>query len=139
MPPHSVAVFRDSPGRIGGGDILVIGFPLHGRIAIQPIFTRGRALDAWTGDSSRTGRFRIKADIRRGNSGGPVLDVNGLVIGVLTAKINTPKMFKKTGRFMRNVGIAISRRIVLEFLKRHGVDYRTRRGGMPSVAADFLV
>ena len=135
MPPHSVAVFRDSPGRIGGGDILVIGFPLHGRILIQPIFTRGRALDAWTG----TGRFRIKADIRRGNSSGPVLDVNGLVIGVVTAKINTPKMFKKTGRFMRNVGIAISRRIVLEFLKRHGVDYRTRRGGMPSVAAGFLV
>jgi hypothetical protein len=59
-----------------------------------------------------------------------VLDVNGLVIGVVTAKIDTPKVFKKTGRVMRNVGIAISRRTVLDFLKRHGVDYSTRRGGI---------
>jgi S1-C subfamily serine protease len=37
LPATSVAVFQDSPGRIGGGDISVIWFPLHGRIAIRPI------------------------------------------------------------------------------------------------------
>jgi S1-C subfamily serine protease len=83
------------------------------------------------GGKARPGRFRIKADIRRGNSGGPVLDLNGLVIGVVTAKLNTPKLFQKIGRVMRDIGIVISRRVVLDFLKRHGVHVRTRRGGMP--------
>jgi S1-C subfamily serine protease len=86
-----IAVFRNSPDRIGGGTISVVGFPLHGRVAIKPIFITGRAIDAWTGGTSQPARFRIKADIRRGNSGGPVMDVNGLVIGVVTAKINTPQ------------------------------------------------
>jgi serine protease Do len=133
-----VAVFRNSPDRIGGGTISVVGFPLHGRVAIKPIFITGRAIDAWTGDDSRKPRFRIKADIRRGNSGGPVMDVNGLVIGVVTAKVNTPKMFQSTGRVMRNVGIAISRQAVLNFLKRHNVDYSARTGGMPIKPADVF-
>ena len=60
-----------------------------------------------------------------------MLDLNGLVIGVVTAKVNTPKVFQKTGRVMRNIGIAISRPTVLDFLKRHGVEYSARRGGMP--------
>lgn len=137
LPDSSVAVFRDSPGRMGGGEISVVGYPLHGRVTIKPIFTQGRAIDAWLGGEARKGRFRIKADIRRGNSGGPVLDINGLVIGVVTAKINTPKMFQTTGRVMRNIGIAISRETVLDFLKRHGIDYRTRMGGAP-VAPDEI-
>lgn len=137
-PSTPVAVFRDSPDRIGGGNISVVGFPLHGRVAIKPIFITGRAIDAWTGGASQPARFRIKADIRRGNSGGPVMDVNGLVIGVVTAKVNTPKMFKSTGRVMRNIGIAISRQTVLDFLKRHNVDYRTRSGGLPIPAGDVF-
>ena len=48
-----------------------------------------------------------------------MLDLNGLVIGVVTAKVNTPKVFQKTGRVMRNIGIAISRPTVLDFLFQH--------------------
>ena len=52
-PAPSVAVFRDSPGRMGGGEISVIGYPLHGRVTIKPIFTKGRAIDAWLGGAAR--------------------------------------------------------------------------------------
>ena len=51
-PAPSVAVFRDSPGRMGGGEISVIGYPLHGRVTIKPIFTKGRAIDAWLGGAA---------------------------------------------------------------------------------------
>lgn len=137
-PGPTVAIFRDKPGRMGGGDISVVGYPLHGRVAIKPIFTQGRAIDAWMGDKPKQGRFRIKADIRRGNSGGPVLDINGLVIGVVTAKINTPRVFQKSGRVMRNIGIAVSRQTVLDFLKRHSVDYSSAEGGAPLPADEIF-
>lgn len=133
-----IAVFRNSANRIGGGSVSVVGFPLYGRVAIKPIFITGRAIDAWTGDDSRKTRFRIKADIRRGNSGGPVIDVNGLVVGAVTAKINTPKMFQSTSRVMRNIRIAITRKTVLAFLKRRNVEYSARSGGMPIPPAEIF-
>lgn len=127
-----IAVFRT--GRRIGGSVRVAGYPSHGRVAIQPLLTHGRIL---TTDDSNPRRFRIRAAIRRGNSGGPVLDRAGLVIGVITAKIDTPKVYERTGRIVRDIGIVVDRHIVRQFLDRNRIDYR-HGAGNKSLSEDAL-
>jgi len=65
--------------------IAVVGYPLHGRVAIKPILVQGRVSTAIRPPATGSGRFRLKVDVRRGNSGGPVLDASGNVVGVVLA------------------------------------------------------
>jgi len=113
------APFRDAgPVRADEG-LAVVGYPLHGRVAIRPIMVTGR-LYAGRGNPGRP-RFAMRIDIRRGNSGGPVLDRMGRVVGVVVAKVNTPHVFATTGEVVRDVGVAIRRSPVRRFLKANGV------------------
>jgi S1-C subfamily serine protease len=123
---RSVAVsasFRQNSLPKNGAKIAVIGFPLHGRVAIKPIFVSGQMVQDPQMLRPVQGRFPLKADIRRGNSGGPVIDDSGLVVGVVTAKVNTPEMFERTGQVVRDVGLAIDLATLRDFLKRHGMEY----------------
>ena len=118
------ATFRKPSPLTDGEVVAVVGYPFHGRVAIKPIVTSGKVMGIRETNWPDTTRFRIRADIRHGNSGGPILDDQGLVIGVVTAKVDTPKMFKLTGRVIGNVGLAIDRSAVFRFLGRHGVTVR---------------
>jgi serine protease Do len=119
----AVAKFR-KPLNIRVGDkVAVIGHPLHGLVAIKPIFVTGKVRAFQEEKLQRWGRFAIDADIRRGNSGGPVIDDRGYVIGVVSAKINTPAMFQRTGEVLRDIGLIIRQDRALRFLDRFGVAY----------------
>lgn len=131
----SFARFRD-PGNVRKDDaVVVVGYPLHGKVAIRPVLVSGSVFKAKSGP--RHGRFPMRIDVRRGNSGGPVLDQSGLVVGVVVAKVNTPHVFATTGKLVRNVGIAIRQPVTLGFLRQHRVDFKTARGGVPSAGVDL--
>lgn len=119
----AVAKFQ-SPLNLKIGDkIAVIGHPLHGLVAIKPIFVTGKVRAFRDEKLRRWGRFAIDADIRRGNSGGPVIDDRGYVVGVVSAKINTPAMFQRTGEVLRDVGLIIRQDRALRFLDRFSIAY----------------
>lgn len=99
--------------------VFVVGYPLHGKVTIKPILRSGHVVNARRGP--RPDRFPMKIDVRRGNSGGPVLDRAGRVVGVVVAKINTPSVYAATGRLIRDVGIAIRLPVVLDFLGEQSV------------------
>ncbi len=101
----AVAQFRKPIDLQLGDKIAVIGHPLHGLVAIKPIFVTGKVREFAPEKLDRWGRFAIDADIRRGNSGGPVIDDRGYVVGVVSAKVNTPAMFQRTGQVMRDIGL----------------------------------
>jgi S1-C subfamily serine protease len=86
----------------------------------------------------RPGKFSMKIDVRRGNSGGPILDQSGLVVGVVVAKINTPHLYAATGRLVRNVGIGIRLSVALDFLREHGVEVREAWTAPPLTQADLF-
>ena len=73
---------------------------------------------------SNNTRLQMQVAVRPGNSGGPVLDASGHVIGVVYAQINTPAVFKKHGELILDRGYAISNPVALRFLDRNNVDYR---------------
>jgi S1-C subfamily serine protease len=118
------ASFRQGALPRSGSKIAVIGFPLHGRVTIKPIFATGQMVHDPAMLRPVPGRFPLKADIRRGNSGGPVIDDSGLVVGVVTAKVNTPEVFERTGQLVRDIGLAIDISTLREFLKRNTVEFR---------------
>jgi serine protease Do len=119
----SIAKFR-KPLDIQIGDMVaVIGHPLHGLVAIKPIFEIGKVREFQAERLRRLWRFAIDADIRRDNSGGPAIDGRGYVVGVVSAKINTPAMFKCTGKVHRDIGIIIRQDRALRFLGRFYIAY----------------
>ena len=68
-------------------DIWVLGFPLTAIMGDEVKYTDGRisALSGFDGDVSM---YQISAPIQNGNSGGPVFDENGNVIGIACAGID---------------------------------------------------
>ncbi len=120
----AIAQFRKPIDLKLGDNIAVIGHPLHGLVAIKPIFVTGKVREFAPEKLDRWGRFAIDADIRRGNSGGPVIDERGYVVGVVSAKVNTPVMFQRTGQVMRDIGLIIRQDRALRFLERYDVAYK---------------
>ena len=128
LPPPATAAFRPPAPLSVGARADLVGYPTQGVAPITPFFTKGDVLEL-AGRQPDPARFMIKGDVRGGNSGGPVLDQTGSVIGVIFAESNTPKIYKETGHVVKDVGFAVRNAVVLDFLGRHGVAWRTASGG----------
>jgi S1-C subfamily serine protease/Flp pilus assembly protein TadD len=105
--------------RIGariGESIFVYGFPLSGVLASSGNFTSGN-ITATAGMSDDARMLQISAPIQPGNSGGPVLDQFGNVIGVVVAKLNELKIANTLETLPQNVNFAIKSTIAVTFLE----------------------
>ena len=69
-------------------------------------------------------RLRITAPVPPGNSGGPLLDAAGNVIGVVVSKLDAVRTAELTGDIPQNVDFAIKGALVRGFLDIHGVACR---------------
>ena len=84
-------------------------------------FRRGKA----TTSASRSTTIAITAPVQSGNSGGPVLDAAGNVVGVVVAKLDAIRIARSTGDIPQNVNFAISAGAARAFLDAEGVPYET--------------
>ena len=56
--------------------------------------------ESWFGDD--TGQFQMDAAVQPGNSGGPIYDENGNIVGVVVAQLNKIEVCKdNAGQFQR--------------------------------------
>jgi uncharacterized protein len=116
--------FREGKGIRPADGVVALGFPYAGLLATSPQVTTG-AVSALAGihDDSRV--LQLTAPIQPGNSGGPLLDLSGNVVGVVSARINELAIAEATGTLPQNINFAIKSAIIREFLDAHGVDYLT--------------
>jgi S1-C subfamily serine protease len=106
-----------------GEDVVVYGFPLTGMLASGGNVTTGiiTAL-AGLGDDSRL--LQISAPVQPGNSGGPLLDRNGTVVGVIVSKLNVLSVASVTGGDIpQNVNFAIKASVATAFLDAQRVEH----------------
>jgi S1-C subfamily serine protease len=134
-PPTSLAAFRDGAPIRAGDAVVALGYPLSGLLASSTNLSVGyvSAL-AGLGDDHRY--VQISAPVQPGNSGGPLLDASGHLVGIVTAKLNAVHVARFTGDIPQNVNFAINAEVARAFLDGKGIAYRTARSDQQLSPAD---
>ena len=100
--PFDAIAIGDPDGVRMGDEVLALGFPLADRIGINLTVTRG--IISSTRTVSGVELLQTDAAVNPGNSGGPLVNRDGEVIGVNTSKIEETD----SGRPVDNIGFAVS-------------------------------
>jgi S1-C subfamily serine protease len=110
--------------RIGirlGEPVAAFGFPLSSVLASSGNFTLGN-VTALAGIGDDTRHLQISAPVQPGNSGGPLLDETGSVVGVVTSKLNALRTVAATGDVPQNVNFAIKTSVLATFLESNRIE-----------------
>jgi S1-C subfamily serine protease len=123
-PVGEPARFRDQskPGKLGES-IGVIGYPLSGFLSTEPKATFGQ-VNSIAGAYNDYTLLQISAPIQPGNSGGPVLDSSGLVIGIVESQASIA-VAAQAGNIPQNVNFAIRGEVAQIFLAARGIKLST--------------
>jgi S1-C subfamily serine protease len=103
-----------------GESISVFGFPLSGLLSTSGNFTTG-IVTAQTGIADDTRFVQISAPVQPGNSGGPLIDKYGNVVGVIVSKLNALNVAAATKDIPQNVNFAIKSSIAINFMESNAV------------------
>ena len=135
-PLAGVAAFRDGPQARLGEAVIVVGYPLGGLLGSGPQVTTGN-VSSLIGPGDDTRALQFTAPTQSGNSGGPLLDGDGIVVGVVSSKLNVVRIHEMTGDIPQNVNFAIKAALARSFLEAAGVDYQSRSPRAARAAADI--
>ncbi len=113
LHPAAVAVWRS--GVQQGEEVAIYGFPLAGLLANSGGITTG-IVAALAGPADDSRLFQITAPVQPGNSGGPVLDRSGNVVGIVVSKLDALGVARLTNDIPENVGFAIKASAISSFL-----------------------
>ena len=97
---------------VGGEEIFVAGYPLGNMVSDQMKLDDG-IVSATKGMDNDVSQFIVSSDIKRGNSGGPVYDNKGNIVGVAVSRLNVNRT--------DNINFAIKGSTVKQFLSAHNV------------------
>lgn len=114
VPSLETGLFRESPVDLGE-KILVAGYPF-GDIFGDDLKVTGGLVSSKTGIGKNTSQFQIDAAVQIGNSGGPVYDENGNIIGIVVSQLNKIKVAQSTGSLPENVNYAINSNTINQFI-----------------------
>lgn len=124
----SPARFRTRADEGAADSWAIVGYPDNAFPILQAELDRVTLDPADIFSDKRTMAF--SGEVRHGNSGSPVLDNRGAVVGVVFGKIDSDNLYRDTGVRLENIGVAIPGRTVLDFLRENKVSVRsaTSRG-----------
>ena len=104
-----------------GQDIMAFGFPLADNLSSSVKLTRG-IVSSLSGPNNDISLIQIDAAIQPGNSGGPVLNYSGQVVGVASSGLNKAAMYEESSYIPENVNFAVSASTLTSFLKSNSVN-----------------
>ncbi|MDH6261263.1 trypsin-like peptidase domain-containing protein [Bradyrhizobium sp. BR13661] len=129
LQPTVTATFKDF-ARIrdrsfhSGDSVVAIGFPYHGLLTSDFTVTTG-IVSSLSGMRNDTRFLQISAPVQPGNSGGPLFDTSGQIVGVVTGKIPGLRIAALTGDIPENINFAIKTGALRDFLDNSVVPYQT--------------
>ena len=87
-----------------GEDVICIGYPLVGGSIKLPMITQGIVSKIF----DDKGIFMTTAAVNSGNSGGPVFNLNGKLVGISFASLDREKWLKEFKISITDLGLAIN-------------------------------
>jgi TPR repeat protein len=99
-----------------GATVATIGFPDPGLQGFAPKLAKGE-IAALSGAADDPRYFQISVPVQPGNSGGALVDENGNVIGIVSAKLDAATALAASGALPEDVNYAIKSSFVLSFLE----------------------
>lgn len=109
----------DSTSARIGEELYTIGFPLGDLLGSGHKVATG-VLSAAAGLEDDPRMFQITVPTQPGNSGGPVLNEKGEVVGVLASTLSVEYLYKKQGHIPQNVNFAIKSDYLSMLLRQAG-------------------
>ena len=110
-----------------GETVRAFGYPYYQMVSTSLNITEG-IVTALKGIGDDPTEFQVNAAIQPGNSGGPLVDENGLVIGVAVSTLSTNRFSQITGTNAQSMNYGIRGQIVESFLLENGVLVEKARG-----------
>ncbi|MDA9432997.1 S1C family serine protease [Bradyrhizobium sp. CCBAU 51627] len=107
-----------------GDSVVAIGFPFHGLLTSDFTVTTG-IVSSLSGMHNDSRFLQISAPVQPGNSGGPLFDTSGQVVGVVTGKLDGLRIAVATGSIPENINFAIKTGALRDFLDNSVVPYQT--------------
>lgn len=105
-----------------GEEIIAVGYPLHGVLSVDPSLTTGN-VSSLSGLENDKNSIQISSPIQPGNSGGPLLNKKGYLVGVVQSKLNTLRLAQYTGDIAQNVNFAVNTAALVQVLDESGIKY----------------
>ena len=120
-PLEQIAKFRDGKPIRKGDTVVNYGYPLTGQLSDAAKISKGviNALAGWNNDSRH---IQYDAPTQPGNSGGPVLDLSGNVVGIVSSGLSQ-RYAQETGHIAQNVNFAVKSFVAEAFLSSNGVGF----------------
>jgi S1-C subfamily serine protease len=133
---EAAAQFRDGLEIHLGEDIIVLGFPLQGLLGSGPQVTAGN-VSSLCGMGNDTSVLQFTAPIASGNSGGPILDAAGMVIGIVHSSLNTDRI-RQGGGVAENVNFGAKGVTIRTFLATTHIEPALSRDSNTRNRADIV-
>ncbi len=131
----SFAKIRGRSMRSGDG-VTAIGFPFRGLLSSDFTVTTG-IVSSLSGIKNDSRMLQISAAIQPGNSGGPLIDSSGQIVGIVSEKLNALGVLRVTGAIPENINFAIKTGAIRDFLDNSVVAYETAAAGAELKTSDI--
>jgi S1-C subfamily serine protease len=113
--PASSLKLGDSSNVRMGDKVFTIGYPAHWVMGKNPKYTEG-VVNALSGIKDDPTVFQISAQIQPGNSGGPIFNQSGEVIGIAQASLDPHLATESIGALPQNINYAIKSTYIKKLL-----------------------
>lgn len=122
--PRRYLTFAD-PGPIEvGAKVFTIGYPVPGLLGVQPKYSEGVIIGF-------TGRWlQVSVPVHPGNSGGPLVNEKGEVVGVVVAMAKPPLSRGLTWILPQNISWAVKGQYAIALFQKHLPEIAERSAGL---------
>lgn len=117
-PTNVFRISRKNPELLE--EIYVAGYPFGSHVSSSVKVTKG-IVSSLSGLGNNISNIQIDAALQPGNSGGPIIDTKGNVIGVAVAKLDFKKVVEDWGVIPENTNFGIKSNVVANLLESNGI------------------
>ena len=128
-----------------GETVMALGYPYLGTLE-QGLTVTGGNVSALQDMNGGKDRIMVSAPVQPGNSGGPLVNSRGAVIGVVVERVNDLYILKNTGTLPQNMNFAVKNQTLTDFLRGAQVMFPAATGegfkldeGVPDSIAQAVI